>query len=240
MVQPGKLEQVRLVEDHGKERGAVVSSDVLTRDRDTLFPLQGALGYDLVQHLFVAENNVVVEGTSDYAYIKIISDFLASKGRTGLDQRWSIIPVGGADLIPTFVALLGNHLNITVLIDSRKEGHQKLERMANDGYLKKQRIIFIGEVLGRKTGDIEDLFEVDEYLDLYNKAFNKTIKTGDLKGTDPIVGRIARHEGVERFDHGRPADVLLHEREAILLKLSEETLNRFESLFERINNTLGM
>lgn len=84
MVQPGNLERVRLVEDYGKEEGAVVSSEVLTRDRDTLFPLQGALGYDLVQHLFIAENNLVVEGTSDYAYIKLISDFLADKGRTCL------------------------------------------------------------------------------------------------------------------------------------------------------------
>ena len=239
MVQPGKLERVRLVEDHGKERGAIVSGDVLTRDRDTLFPLQGALGYDLVQHLFVAENNVVVEGTSDYAYLKIISDFLASKGRISLDPKWSIVPVGGADLVPTFVALLGNHLKVTVLVDSRKEGHQKLERMANDGYLEKQRIILVGEILGRKTGDIEDMFEEDEYLELYNKAFGKTIKTKDLKGNDPIVARIARHEGVERFDHGRPADVLLREREAVLLKFSEETLRHFESLFERINNTLG-
>lgn len=239
MVQPGKLERVRLVEDRGKEHGAVVSDDVLTRDRDTLFPLQGALGYDLVQHLFVAENNVVVEGTSDYAYLKVVSDFLASKGRTSLDPRWSIVPVGGADLIPTFVALLGNHLKVTVLVDSRKEGHQKLERMAKDGYLEKQRIILIGDVLGRKTGDIEDLFEEDEYLDLYNKTFGTTIKAKDLKGNDPIAARIARLEGVERFDHGRPADVLLRERESVLSKLTDRTLKRFENLFERINKTLG-
>jgi predicted ATP-dependent endonuclease of OLD family len=239
MVQPGKLERVRLVEDRGKEHGAVVSDDVLTRDRDTLFPLQGALGYDLVQHLFVAENNIVVEGTSDYAYLKVVSDFLASQGRTSLDPKWSIVPVGGADLIPTFVALLGNHLNVTVLVDSRKEGHQKLERMAKDGYLEKQRIILVGDVLGRKTGDIEDLFEEDEYLDLYNKAFGKTIKAKDLKGNDPIAARIARLESVERFDHGRPADVLLREREAILSKLTDKTLKRFEDLFERINKTLG-
>jgi len=239
MVQPGKLERVRLVEDRGKEHGAVVSSDVLTRDRDTLFPLQGALGYDLVQHLFVAENNLVVEGTSDYAYLKIVSDFLASKVRSSLDPKWSIVPVGGADLIPTFVALLGNHLTVTVLVDSRKEGHQKLERMAKDGYLDKQRIILVGEVLGRKTGDIEDLFEEDEYLGLYNKAFGKTIKAKDLKGNDSIVARIARLEGVERFDHGRPADVLLRERETVLSKLSDVTLKRFEELFKRINKTLG-
>lgn len=239
MVQPGKLERVRLVEDRGKETGAVVTSDVLTRDRDTLFPLQGALGYDLVQHLFVAENNLVVEGTSDYAYLKLVSDFLTSKGRVCLDTKWSIVPVGGADLIPTFVALLGSHLKVTVLVDSRKEGHQKLERMARDGYLEHHRIILVGEVLGRKTADIEDLFEEDEYLGLYNKAFGKSIKTKDLKGNDPIVARIARHENVERFDHGRPADVLLREREALLSKLSENTLKHFENLFARINNTLG-
>lgn len=237
MVQPGKLERVRLVEDRGKEEGSVLSSDVLTRDRDTLFPLQGALGYDLVQHLFVAENNVVVEGTSDYAYLKLLSDFLASKGRTSLDPRWSIVPVGGADLIPTFVALLGNHLKVTVLVDSRKEGNQRLERMAKDGYLEKQRIILVGEVLGKKSGDIEDLFEVDEYLQLYNKAFGKNVNSTDLKGTDPIVTRIARHEGVDRFDHGRPADVLLRERDALLSTLSEDTFKRFEQLFERINST---
>jgi hypothetical protein len=238
MVQPGKLERVRLVEDRGKETGSILTSDVLTRDRDTLFPLQGALGYDLVQHLFVAENNVIVEGTSDYAYIKVISDFLAFKARTHLDPKWSIVPVGGADLIPTFVALLGNHLKVTVLVDSRKEGHQKLERMAKDGFLEKQRIILVGEVLGRKAGDIEDLFDDEEYLGLYNKAFGKSLKAKDLKGTDPIVSRIARHEGVDRFDHGRPADVLLREREAVLAKLSEDTLKRFENLFDRINKTI--
>lgn len=238
MVQPSRLERVRLVEDRGKDEGAVVSSDVLTRDHDTLFPLQSALGYDLVQHLFVAENNLVVEGTSDYAYLKLISDYLASKGRRCLDAKWSIVPVGGADLIPTFVALLGHHLKVTVLVDSRKEGIQRLDRMAKDGYLEKQRIILVGDVLGRTPADIEDLFEVDEYLGLYNKAFGKAIKGTDLQGNDPIVSRIARHEGVSRYDHGRPADVLLREREAILATLSEGTLKRFEDLFKRINTTL--
>lgn len=239
MVQPGRLERVRMVEDKGKEEGSTVSSEVLSRDPDTLFPLQGALGYDLIQHLFVAQHNLVVEGTSDYAYLRIISDYLASKsGRKFLDPRWSIIPVGGADAVPTFVALLGSHLNVTVVLDSRREGHQRLSRLSDDGYLDKKRLILIGDVLGQKTGDIEDLFEVDEYLDLYNKAFGSDFKSDQLLGTDPIVARIARHIGVPRFDHGRPADVLLREREAILKKLSEKTLQRFEDLFERINKTI--
>lgn len=238
MVQPSKLERVRLVEDRGKAEGSIVTSEVLTRDRDTLFPLQGALGYDLVQHLFVAENNLVVEGTSDYAYLKVISDYLSSNGRKHLNEKWSIVPVGGADLVPTFVALLGNHLNVTVLVDSRKGGHQRLETMAEGGYLDKKRIILIGDIVKSKVADIEDLFEIDEYLRLYNRAFGKSLKAGDLKGSDPIVSRIARHEKVDRFDHGRPADVLLREREAFLSKLSDETLGRFETLFDVINKTL--
>ncbi len=59
--------------------------------------------------------------------------------------------MGGADSIPTFVALLGNHLKVTVLVDSRKEGNQRLDRMAKDDYLEKQCIILVGEVLSRKN-----------------------------------------------------------------------------------------
>jgi predicted ATP-dependent endonuclease of OLD family len=239
MIQPGQLERVRLVEDVGPEKGSTVSGNVLSRDRDTLFPLQGALGYDLVQHLFVAEHNLVVEGTSDYAYLKIISDFLKAAGRAHLNPQWSIVPVGGADLIPTFVALLGNHLKVTVVVDSRKGGQQRLHQMAKDGYLEKQRLILLGEILGQPGADIEDFFQEDEYLALYNKAFSKKLKEADVKGSDPITQRIARHEGVARYDHGGPADVLLRDRDAVLKSLSEETLKKFEKLFDHINKTMG-
>ena len=74
MVQPDHLERVRLVEDKGKEIGAVVSSDVMSTDPDTLFPLQGALGYDIAQHLFISPHNLVVEGLSDYTYLSSYFD----------------------------------------------------------------------------------------------------------------------------------------------------------------------
>lgn len=239
MVEPGHLERVRTVEDRGKEEGSVVSSEVFSKDPDTLFPLQGALGYDLVQHLFVAEHNLVVEGTSDYTYLRVISDYLASlPGKVFLDPRWSIVPVGSADAVPTFVALLGHHLNVTVVVDSRREGHQKLGNLANQGFLAKNRIILIGDVLQQRLADIEDLFSVAEYLDLYNRAFGSSLAEADLSGSDPIVTRIARHIGVNRFDHGKPADVLLRERDVLLSKLSPETLTRFGTLFARINSTL--
>lgn len=239
MVQPGHLERVRIVEDRGKEEGSIVSSDVLSRDPDTLFPLQGALGYDLVQNLFVAKHNLVVEGTADYTYLLLVSDYLATMAnRICLDPRWSIVPVGGADAVPTFVALLGSHLDVTVLLDSRKEGHQRLYRLASDGYLSRQRIILIGDVITRSLADIEDLFEIEEYLAIYNMAFGTSLTEVQLTSAGPIVARITRHLGTDRYDHGKPADVLLRERDKILPGLSQDTLRRFENLFDRINKTI--
>ena len=52
-------------------------------------------------------------------------------------------------------------------------------------------------MLGQKLADVEDLFTVGEYVSLYNTAFGKSLNEADLPaGTDPIVTRIARHEGV--------------------------------------------
>ena len=239
MIQPDHLERARLVEDKGRECGSVTTSDVLTTDSDTLFPLQAALGYDIDQHLFIAKDNLVVEGPSDFLFMQTISEHLKEKGREGLDKRWSIMPLGGADVIPAFVALLGNHLDVTVVVDARKEGHQKLTSLAKAGFLGEKRIITIGEVADRKMADIEDLFAKEDYVALYNAAFSKKIKAADLKGTDPIVRQIARKEGVERFDHNAPAEVLLRERAKRVASLSDETLHAFEALFKRINGTLA-
>ncbi len=239
MVEPDHLERARLVEDKGRDKGSRITSDVLATDKDTLFPLQAALGYDLAQHLFVAPHNLVVEGTSDYTYLLLLSSFLGQKGREGLDERWSVVPVGGADLVPSFVALLGNHLEVTVVLDSRKEGNQRLGRLVDQGILSRSRIIAIGEITEGSLADVEDLFEPAEYLELFNRAFGTTIVEADLDGADRIVSRIARRLGLERFDHGRAADVLLRERDTFLGSLSANTLDRFERLFQRVNATLG-
>jgi hypothetical protein len=111
-------------------------------------------------------------------------------------------------------------------------------KLAEQGILERNRIITVGEILGTKLGDIEDLFAPDEYMALYNEAFGAALKVVDLKGADPIVSRIARHIGVERFDHGRPADIFLRRRDVFLKTLSPTCLDRFEELFKRINATL--
>jgi len=238
MVQPGKLHRVRLVQDDGRDVGSRVTADVLSHDRDTLFPLQAALGYDLAQHLFIAPHNLIVEGTSDFTYIRLVSDHLIQNGRVGLDPKWSIIPVGGADVIPSFVALLGRHLEVTVLIDSRKEGHQRLQQLMQQKHLKEERLVAVGEFTDMKIADIEDLFNEEDYIKLFNAAFGTSFTVADLDGGGPIVGKCARLMGQSRYDHGRPATVLLKNYAYFLPEMSEQTFDRFEALFKRVNATL--
>jgi hypothetical protein len=168
----------------------------------------------------VAPHNLVVEGTSDYTYLLLMSDHLKASKREGLDERWSIVPVGGADLIPSFVALLGYHLAVTVVVDSRKEGHQRLLKMVDQKILERNRIIAIGEITGQRLADIEDLFEVDDYLNLYNLAFGASVKSSDLVGSDPVVSRISRFTYLDSFDHGQPADVQLRHRNSNMPSLT--------------------
>lgn len=239
MVQPARLERVRLVEDKGRKKGSTITAEVLTTDADTLFPLQGALGYDLAQNLFVGPYNLLVEGTSDLVYLQVVSDFLRSEKRTALDQRCTFVPVGGAGHIATFAALLGSHVDATILIDSTRQKNQRLDQLIQQGILKKSRVIGVGEVLEKLEADVEDLFAPDEYLKLFNAAFGKKYKPADLQGTDPIVRRLARADGQDRFDHGRPADYFMRHSSSFVRELSPQTLANFERLFARINSTFS-
>jgi predicted ATPase len=240
MVSASALDRVRIVEDKGAKVGSVVSSEALSVSSDSLFPLQAALGYDIAQNLFVGPDNLLVEGTSDFTYIAVVSDHLISEGRVGLDPRWRILPTGSASNIPTFVALVGKSLDVTVLTDgSTRSSVAKLTDLAAKGYLSKKRVLLTDQFAGMSSSDIEDLFSPGDYLTLYNGAFTSQIKVADLNGTDRVVARIGRHLGADFNEHGRPADWLLRNRDKALPTFSAKSLNNFEALFIAVNATLS-
>lgn len=97
MVDPDNLLNVRTIEDvvqDGNPLGTQVGDQVLSTDRDTLFPLQAALGYDITQTLFVGKHTLLVEGPADLMYLKWFSEELKRQGRQHLDHRWVISPAG--------------------------------------------------------------------------------------------------------------------------------------------------
>ena len=235
MLEPDRLERVRIVEDHGPPKGATSSSDVLASDPDSLFPLQAALGYDIAQNLFIGPHNLLVEGTSDFIYVTVMSKACIDAGHTGLDARWRVLRAGGATNIPTFVSLIGAHLDVTVLADSDTKGMQRINNMVNRRLLAPHRLVLASVATDAHEADIEDLFTESEYLKLYNKAFCRTMKAGELPPGDRIVKRIEAHEKAQ-FDHGKVAEVLLrHPNEC---PFSKRTVTRFAKLLAAINETL--
>ena len=90
---------------------------------------------------------------------------------------------------------------------------------------------------GADEADIEDMFEEEEYLDLFNSAFHehKDLSLGDLEANMPrIVLRISKTLGIARFNHYRPALQCLRSGTSF----SDEALTRFEAAFKKVNGLM--
>jgi energy-coupling factor transporter ATP-binding protein EcfA2 len=235
LVAPGGLGRVRVVEDRGPKEGAVATADVLAASRDSAFPLQGALAYDLASNLFAGADNLLVPGTSDLIYLQVLSDFLRDQERGHLDARWRIAPVGGAQSIPTLIALLGQPRDVTILLGQDGPGMANLRLVTGGDRLAQERLVTVTEE-GR--ADLEDLFDRGDYLRLYTAAFGRRVADARLPVGEPIVASLAALRG-EAFDRQAPAVHLLRTRDAVCPTLSERTLAQFEHLFERLNATLA-
>lgn len=230
--------------------GTKVSAEILKADSDTAFPLLAAMGIEMTQTLFIGENTLLIEGPSDLIYLDVLSDAVEAAGKTGLDPRWVKTPIGGAGKLSTFVTLLGaNDLNVAVLIDSSTKDTQAVRRLRDNGQLSKNGLVEISEFTGSKDADIEDLFERTFYLRLVSRAFtqqlNAPIKVGDLNAKDPrIVRQLEQYFtqqgiGTGRFNHYKPAALLIREQADLIPRISKATLERAERLFARLNTLVA-
>ncbi|WP_416906533.1 hypothetical protein, partial [Mycobacterium tuberculosis] len=147
-----------------------------------------------------------------------------------------ILPAGGSSNLPAFVSLLGRKVSVTVLLDSGTEGGGRVEAAVNANKIDNERIVLVSTVLGQKHADIEDLFTEGDYVELYNAAFDKSIRAEALPNHPERILKRLEELGEPKFDHWRPAAVLLRDPSRVE-RLSEATLTNFEALAKRINAT---
>ena len=260
MVPSDKLENVRTVEDVVEQiapmrynsKGTKVSSDVLSTDADTLFPLQSALGYELSQSLFVGNNTLLVEGPSDLLYLKAMSSKLRQAGRVGLSEKWTVCPTGGIDKVPAFASLFGgNNLNIAVLTDFANGQKGKLQRLKESQILNHKQVFSIADFIDGEEGDIEDLLSPELFVKILNSAYALTGKNllteQKLLNADESTARLIPKaeqffrllpDDVKPLDHFTPSEWLIQNLQ--VLDGEEETLNRFENVFKTFNDLLSI
>jgi len=257
MVDPTRFDRIRIVQDLSIEEdaadltedqlGTKVTQEVLEATRDTLFPLQGALGYEIHQTLFVGPNNLVVEGVSDLLYLHTVSGILQARGEEGLDPEWTITPVGGSDKVPTFVALLGGqtNLNVAVLIDFQKKDRQSIENLYRRKLLEQRQVLTYADFVTQSEADVEDLFNPGFYLKLLNAEYGSSLTVSDLpKGPPRLLVRVEQYltqhplPGGAKFNHYRPARHFAENVKAMEGELTEPQLDRFRAIFTALNALL--
>ena len=256
MVDPTHFDRVRIVQDLSidkddlprEQQGTKVTREIFEATDDSLFPLQGALGYEIHQTLFVGPNSLLVEGPADLLYIQAISAILARAGREGLSEKWTLTPVGGSGRVPVFVRLLSNQrgMLLATLIDIQESDRTTIEGLYKGKLLKQANVRTFADYTGTKEADIEDMFEEAFYLNLvnneYKDALNAPIQSSDLTSRAPRI--LKRLEPVLTamligpFSHYRPARYFHENVDALAKDISSATLDRFERAFRDLNALL--
>ena len=247
MIDARHLNQVRTVVDD-ENRGTIVSEDVLQTDKESVFPLHAALGIELTQTLFVGPHVLFVEGPSDVIYLQYFSSQLMLNGRSGLDERWTIVPGGGITKLPAFLTLFGaNSMEVTVLTDSSPDNTKTVTDLRKAERLYAGGMIQVGDILRQEEADIEDFFTPKFYVDLVNDAYQGSLKGSpisveELPDGSRIVKRIEslfKRKGINNghLNHFSPASALL--RQKTPPKLTKRVLDHAEILIDRINACLN-
>lgn len=261
MVPIDRLGDIRVVEDvisfnqrtgRPDVRGTKVRSDVLRVSDDTLFPLQGALGYEVTQSMFIGKHTLLVEGPSDILYLQTLSHSLRKRGREALDPRWTLCPSGGIDKIAPFVRLFaGNSIDVAALSDAANSDKRKITELKNT-ILKAGRFYTAADFTGQQEADVEDIFAAELFVEILNGAYkppaDKLVAKDALLAAAPTERIVKKAEAlfklmppaVPEFDHFTPARWLL-DNPSVLDGDSQpviDTLAMAESIFKTFNGML--
>lgn len=244
MIDGDHLERARACSEQAD--GTVkVSEDIWPRDRDSVFPLQAALGYSMAQTLFQGQKNLIVEGITEYWLLKALSDMLTAGGRQGLNPEVVITPAGGAKKVTYLASLMAaQDVEVVVLLDSDEMGNRTKRDLLRDLFIdEEERILLLGDVLECEEADLEELFHRPYYLKAVGQAYDRTVGLNVLTNEEKEEARVAQavnrlfdRKDWGKFEKWKPIRWLLDEwRNKKLDDLPEELVDLAESLFQDVN-----
>ncbi|MBD3189242.1 MAG: AAA family ATPase [Candidatus Heimdallarchaeota archaeon] len=212
---PKKLQRVRLVErDIDSAETIIINSFNKGSDHETLTPIITAVGLDLSRNLlFSKENNILLEGVSDYYYLITVLNYLKEKEEYKFSKDISFMPSIGHNQITYLISIMiGWGLEYLILLD--KKGTSKTyKKLLNEG-IDQSKIIFVGK---DEDDSIEDLFGED---DVKKYGFNNFKKKKKWKQKRYSKAAIAKDFAIKAEDEE--------------FELSDETISNFKELFDKI------
>ena len=231
--------KVRLVEQTDIQTGTRVYNwdQYEQTDRDTFFPLVVALGYKISSQMYWGGNILLVEGYSDLHYLKSMESICSSQSASSSLPSDLVVKFSlGKGNIRNLVALIGPDAPIIAVIDSDTEEEEELKEAAGKGNLKNLCVIEVGnDVLGKRPGSIEDLFEPEDYISMCKMAGHNvptidTLKESGLSIVKAIIEALqipADQRGAFKVEVAST----LARRE---IKLHDDSLRNFKKLFGKV------
>lgn len=225
---------------------STINAETWPSDRETIFPLQAAAGYAMVQGLFQHKKNVLVEGMSDYYYLHALVQQCRAAGRTSLPDEIYITPCGGTKLVGHIASLfLGQKVRPLVLLDGDEAGRARRDALIKELYAEHlSAILLLDEALGQPgTGlEIEDILGAAIVLPAVNTILGREM---ELSAADRSAGSLphqikasAKRQGLELPDGWKPSAAihLVSSWAEQRTTLPEDVLDRAATLFAEIQS----
>jgi predicted ATP-dependent endonuclease of OLD family len=170
LIDPARLDRIRLVIrdfDRKKNKGTRVYSltSEAAVDRVTLMPIITAIGLDITKQLTIAaDHNLVVEGISDYYYLRAALKFIpATVGKNF--EGVHLIPLTGADNVPPLVSLLiGWRLGFHVLLDRDIKGKEIAQTLSEKLLVPEEQISFVSRTDNHRIEDLISKIDFNKYV----------------------------------------------------------------------------
>lgn len=238
MIDGDHLERVRVVYEDAGTGTTKVSADVWPKDKDSLFPLQAALGYAISQSLFFSPRQLVVEGITDYWLLKAMSRLLSSQGKTALREDVVLTPSGGVKHLMPLAALLTAHkIDFRVLVDGdepgRSKGREVKDKLLVDSF-------FVSDYCLDGGIEIEDLFSEEVYVKAVAEAYPgaKVALPARSEALQSVADRAKSafvSAGRSDFEKWRVAKVLADWIDSDPKAIPQGTVESFSHLFTDLN-----
>ena len=238
------LQRVRpvLEEESGHSK---VTSSWWPSDRDTIFPLQAAAGYAMIQGLLQHQKNLLVEGMSDFYYLQALSAQCARTGRQALSDEIYITPCGGASKVgPVASLFLGQKARPAVVLDTDQAGRDRKNALLKELYAGyDSSIVMLDEAVGRPGDEIEiediigEEIVVEGVSRILGIPFQLSDQNQSLRGVVNRIQATAKKKGVDLGEgwKARASLELVGTWAQNKTTLPDELLDAAEQLFRSIN-----
>lgn len=226
LIDPDRLDRIRLVLRETEEDFTRIEGKIhKTESQETLTPIITAIGLDISRSLVsLGENNVFVEGISDYYFLKAMEKYLKLKQNFRTKNQLNLIPCTGAQKIPQLVSLsIGWDLNHAVLLDNDSEGNLIQKDLLEKLDVSPKIIVKVSDTIDYS---IEDLFIKNDFENhILNESVLQNKKNSDsIKGKDKVLKSKLFFNKVNKNE---------------IQNLNNNTLENFKKIFSNLDKCFG-